>query len=82
MIGLLSGLWARVLAAGGLVVAILAGLALVFRKGEAAGEAKIKAADSAARDEAIETRKSTDADIDRLSDADIRRRLRDQWGKS
>lgn len=76
-----TSLWGRLAAAGAVVLGILASLALVFRKGEQAGKAKIEAEQARLRDKAIAERKHSDEVVDNLSDDAVRERLRKQWGK-
>lgn len=78
MIGFLFSRIGGYLAAFG---AVIAALSLVLLKAFNAGKRAEREEQKSAQIDAVKERKAIDETIDRMSDSDVRKRLRDRWGR-
>lgn len=73
--GALGNVWAKIIAIGAIVIAVLAALSRVF----SAGKTAAKAEGQAEQLSNVATRNSVDASVASSSDASNRDRLRSKW---
>ena len=75
LVGALGNVWAKIIAIGGVVLAVIGALAKVYGAGKTAERAKAQEKQL----ENVATRNSIDASVDSHSDDAVRKRLRDEW---